>query len=502
VTGRPPALCRAPGLLVRAAAIASLLVVGVALASDQAGALSHGRAALDSGGTTTAPTSTPAGPPPLVDGHGLRVDSVSQINARLVAVTVSTAALPKPAHVRILLPAGYSSHPDQRYPVLYLFNGTNGTAADWTTYGDAEQTTAGLPLIVVMPSVGLDGDGGGWCTNWVNTSTSFGPAQWERYDIDQLVPWVDQNFRTIAGRDGRAIAGLSQGGFCAMSLAAQFPDLFVAASSYSGAPDIAYDLEAELGAAAIINFTEVFYDGVPPDSMFGNPLVDQVNWANHDPTTLAGNLLGMALYLYDGDGLPGPYDTSDPVDPEGSGIEAATYGDTLLFHDRLDALGIPSYWDAYGPGTHTWPYWARDLRQNIGAIMADFAHPPALPRQVFYTSANPRFSDFGWQVTMHRRAEEFATLAQADAGGFTLSGSGSGTVTTPALFTPGATYRLGLHGSRVDDTVTAVADAHGRLTVTVPLGPANPFQEYTAASLLAGGTAVYTTQVTIEPVVR
>ena len=62
---------------------------------------------------------------------------------------------------------GYTSHPHRRYGVLYLLHGTSGRAADWTTSGGAEQTTAGRPLIVVMPDIGLNGDGGGWCTNWV-----------------------------------------------------------------------------------------------------------------------------------------------------------------------------------------------------------------------------------------------------------------------------------------------------------------------------------------------
>jgi len=83
-------------------------------------------------------------------------------------VRVRTTALSGPADIRILLPSGYAAHPRERYPVLYLLHGTSGGAADWTTLGGAQRTTDGRPLIVVMPDIGLDHDGGGWCANWVD----------------------------------------------------------------------------------------------------------------------------------------------------------------------------------------------------------------------------------------------------------------------------------------------------------------------------------------------
>ena len=104
------------------------------------------------------------------DADGIHVVSVKQLDARLIALSVKTAALPGPANIRILLPASYASNPRRRYPVLYLLHGTSGGAADWTTVGDAEQTTAGRPLIVVMPDIALNYDGGGWCTNWPDGS--------------------------------------------------------------------------------------------------------------------------------------------------------------------------------------------------------------------------------------------------------------------------------------------------------------------------------------------
>ena len=224
-------------------------------------------------------------PASFVSSNGLQVTSVQRLDQRLYELTVTTSALPGPAKVRILLPAKYEDQAKRHYPVLYLFHGTSGGAADWTVKGEAEQTTEGLPLIVVMPDIALNDDGGGYCTNWVS-----GTYSWERFHIDQLIPWVDANLRTRPTRKGRAIAGLSQGGFCSLSYAARHPDLFQTALAYSGVPDIAYNASDKEGMTAIATATETGLDGEPPNSMFGSRADNEINWANHDPTTLANNL--------------------------------------------------------------------------------------------------------------------------------------------------------------------------------------------------------------------
>lgn len=434
--------------------------------------------------------------PRFSDGDGIHVLSVQRLDSRLDALTVSTPALPGPAAVRILLPTGYAEHPDQRYPVLYLLHGTSGGAADWTTDGDAEQITAGRPVIVVMPDIALNDDGGGWCTDWPD-----GAYSWETFHIDQLIPWVDANLRTIPTRAERAIAGLSQGGFCSMSYAARYPDLFGTALAYSGAPDIWYGAVPRAGAEAVINATEVGLDGVPPDTMFGSPLTDGINWAAHDPATLASNLRQTHLFLYAGDGLPGPDDSlsSIPTGVGAMGIEAIVGVDTAAFHQRLDGLGISSYYDAYGPGTHSWPYWQRDLSESIGPLMTDFANPAPDPSTFSYTSGDGSYSDYGWQVAVNGTERGFSTLSVSPSG-FRVRGNGTATVTTPASYTPGARYAVALSGDRVGRrTVTVTAAPAGTLTISVPLGPPNAEELYAVqADDPAAGTD--TTSATIAPV--
>ncbi len=464
--------------------------------------------AVAAGAMLLVPSGAAAAALKLSDGDGLHVVSEQQLDSRLLSARVSTPALEGPAsnpavhgpaNVRILLPSGYAGHPHRRYPVLYLLHGTNGGAGDWTEFGRAAQTTAGRALIVVMPDIALSDTGGGWCTNWVNGG-AYGAPEWETFHIDQLIPWIDRNLRTVAARGGRAIAGLSQGGFCSTSYPARHPDKFIVSLSFSGAPDIAYDTAARGPSTSIINFTETAYDHVPADSMFGPRTSNEINWATHDPATLASNLRGIDLILYTGNGHPGPFD-APPVSGFASGIETLVHEDTLAFHARLQALGIPSYFDDYGPGTHSFPYWAHDLEQSIGRVMADFSHPPRPPARVTYTIADARYSVFGWTVSMHRRAEEFSTLQNASARGFELSGSGSATVLSRRFYRPRAGYRVTLRGRRNHRSTIVVARRDGRLGIEVPLGPSNRFQQYTAAALIAG-TRVYQTTVTVAALPR
>ena len=429
--------------------------------------------------------------PGFHSGHGLQVRSVRWINPRLAAVVVRTAALPSPPSIYVLFPPGYTSHPGRRYPVLYLLHGTSGRASDWTIQGHAQSVIGSRQLITVMPDIALHGDGGGWCTNWPN-----GHERWELFHINQLIPWVDSNLRTIATRGERAIAGLSQGGFCSLSYAARHPDLFSVALGYSGAPDIYYDPQARAGALAVINATETGLDHVPPDTFFGNPTTNGINYAAHDPATLAENLRFTRMYMYWGNGKDGPFDK--PGSSGGAnGIEALIWADNNYFQARLNGLQLPAYFDDYGNGTHSWPYWERDLRWSIGRIMFDFTHPVHNPSQFTYTSADATYSVYGWRVSMRRRAREFSTL-RGTGPGFDLSGSGSATVLTPATYTPGRRYSIQMFGDRTSPrTLSARAGRAGRLAVRVPLGPSNPYQEDTAQAQKQG-TTVYTTTVTIS----
>jgi S-formylglutathione hydrolase FrmB len=309
----------------------------VAVAAIAAGC---GGAAKDHAGVTTAGAQRAADPP--AGARAITVVGRQRLGGRLEEWTLKTPALADPTRVRVLLPAGYGADASRRYPVLYLLHGADSDYRSWTRYGDAQTITAHAPMIVVMPDGGTDG----WYTDWYAGSRPVQP-RWETYHVGELVPWIDATYRTIAARRGRAVAGLSMGGYGALSYAARHPGTFAAAASFSGA--------LEVGSAAA----------------WGERSANEARWRAHLPIAIAARLRSLALVeLRTGDGQPGPLDPRGTKPGCGAcSLERYLHAGNVRLHTRLRALGIRHVWDDYGPGTHAWPYWRRDLRETLPDLM-------------------------------------------------------------------------------------------------------------------------------------
>lgn len=446
-----------PRRRVRSSAALAALTAALSAVSPVAVMADHSSAA-------TAPGSDSgwSSPKDVIPQPDLHAASTEHIDSRLLEFTFTTDNLPATSSVRVLLPAGYRQHPRRRYPVLYLLDGCCNDAPqarDWTTpstKGKAEKITAGIPLITVMPDAGK----AGFYTDWVLPGAQ-GQPRWESYVIGQLIPWVEARFRTRAFRQGRAIAGLSMGGFGAMSLAARHPDMFISASSFSGIVDSNVNPE----------FDETLFvmDGGSPDSVFGDRQAQQILWRAHNPADLARNLQGLSLSLYTGNGA-GDGESRDAIEPT---VEEQT----LSLHSALARARIPHLLNDYGPGTHSWPYWNRDLRWVLPRVMRSFGGRSD-PQSFTYTSAEPTFEDFGYVVRMKREVREFATLSKVTAAGFTLTGSGSGQVSTAPRYQPRQTYTVELVGRSGTATKRVTASRRGRLTFDVPLCASSTQDQY------------------------
>jgi S-formylglutathione hydrolase FrmB len=434
---------------------------------------------------------------------GLTFVSQTQLDARLYQLTFYSSALVGPTNpvfgtspngettVRVLLPSGYQNS-NKQYPVLYLFHGGLGSYADWTTAGEgnAEAATAGLPMIVVMPDAGI----AGLCTNWYNDG-AYGTPEWSTYHIDQLVPWIDANYRTIQSRSARATAGLSMGGGCAVSYAARYPDLFGATAAFSGAVD--YNNPTGLEALAPI-----------APFIAGAYATNQVNWRAFNALDLAANLDNTDVSLFIGNGQPGG-PNGNSADP----TEMFIYQENVALDQRLTQLNIPHYFDNYGPGNHSWYYWDRDFVQWLPHLMGYFAlngdfgftHQGGWtgafgfnsnPSSFVYASVGSSYDQYGWSVGVNRPAEEFSALQVNGAGLFgfpgvlSLVGSGTATVVTPPDFQPGRSYEVFSYGSATGASIESViASNSGQLTLTLALGPGNPYQQYSPQADQYGLTA-------------
>ncbi len=418
---------------------------------------------------------------PLQGAKAIHLVSDQQLDPRLHELTLDTPALSGPTGVRVLLPQGYDSHPNRRYPVLYLLHGAIDDFRSWTDKGDAEEITAGSDLIVVMPD---SGPTLGY-VDWFNGG-NFGPPAWETYHVDELIPWIDRRYRTVATREGRAIAGLSMGGGGAMHYAARHPDLFVYAAGYSPAVNLRDP------ALIAVNQAYVGADGTPSPA-YGPYATEEVRWRGENPLDLAANLGGMRLALRTGNGMPGGEfgGTGDP-------IEESVHRMAVDMDARLTQLHIAHIFEDYGNGSHAWPYWQKDLRTELPLLMATFADPPPPPMHFSYASIVDRYEDYGWRVRVDRLATEFSRLRVRNAGRFALSGSGEAIVHTPPTLESGDSYLVRLHGPNDHERLTLRADRDGSLRIPLVLGPPNPDQEYTTAAQVTG-THVFTTRVRIKP---
>jgi S-formylglutathione hydrolase FrmB len=261
------------------------------------------------------------------------------------------------SHVRILLPEGYGSS-RARYPVLFLLHGAGNTYRGWTENTDIVGFSRRYRVIIVMPDGGHDSEAG-WYSDWRD-----GSRQWETFHTKVLVHYIDQHFRTN-GPGHRAVAGLSMGGFGAMSYAARHKGLFRAAASFSGAVDTMY-LAPGSGLVFVAAHDRV---GTPDDRVWGNQTTEMETWRAHNPTDRAADLKGKWLFVATGTGTPGGPAGDDPGNPGGYGIEHGVFHMNMSFARALDGSGVAFTRDFYTGGYHGWPYWQRELHLALPQLV-------------------------------------------------------------------------------------------------------------------------------------
>lgn len=222
------------------------------------------------------------------------------------------------------------------FPVFYLLHGITDDHTIWHRRSRIEHYVADLPLIVVMP----DGFRGFYTNNHRR-----GPA-YANYIARDLIAQIDRTFPTIRSRAGRAIGGLSMGGYGALRLSLGFPDTFCSANSHSGCLYVGQ---------------RPFSIPVPelPDIFGKNP-----RDTDHDLLHLAGKLLQSKS--------PRPEILLD------CGRDDFYFPDNQDFHAALDRLGLPHTYREH-PGGHTWDYWDRHIRDALKFHARNLGIHPTTP---------------------------------------------------------------------------------------------------------------------------
>lgn len=148
---------------------------------------------------------------------------------RFFTEVYSSATLNKELSYRIYLPEGYERS-DQRYPVVYLLHDERGSSLQFEEDGLANRLDQWIEdgkmqkMIVVMPDTGSDS----WFINRPN-------APWEDIIVNDLIPNIDNNYRTIPSPKYRGISGISMGGYGAFMLGLKHPEQFRSIASHMGA---------------------------------------------------------------------------------------------------------------------------------------------------------------------------------------------------------------------------------------------------------------------------
>jgi enterochelin esterase family protein len=157
-----------------------------------------------------------------------------------------SAVLGRTERMLIYLPPGYQKS-SARFPVLYLVHGNGDVPESWTNAGNANLILDNLiadksarPMIVVMPA---------------GHAAPYGPAGrgqnntelFDQYLVKDLIPFVESQYRVSAGKQNRALAGLSMGGGLTINVGFSHLDLFSALGIFS--PAIPRDFETKYKAA-------------------------------------------------------------------------------------------------------------------------------------------------------------------------------------------------------------------------------------------------------------
>jgi putative tributyrin esterase len=142
-------------------------------------------------------------------------------------VVFQSASLGRAMRYRVILPSFIA--PGTKLSAVYLLHGGGGTFRDWSNYSDVAEF-AESRLILIMPQ--------GDYSYYVNSVKRPGD-RYEDYIVRDLLSDAEVKFPIAIGRDNRAIAGVSMGGFGAIEIALRHPDLFAFAGGLSPAIDVA-----------------------------------------------------------------------------------------------------------------------------------------------------------------------------------------------------------------------------------------------------------------------
>jgi len=207
------------------------------------------------------------------------------------------------------------------WSVFYLLHGLSDDHTIWMRRTSIERYVAGLPMVVVMP------DGGrGWYTNAIEG------LAYEDDLLKDIVGMIDRTFPVKAERSGRAIGGLSMGGYGAVKLGLKHPEIFTSVNSHSGA--VLAQRSPRLIKEENPEFERIF--GKTPSGGAEDPaaIVERVDH---------GRIPALRIDC---------------------GTEDRLLEQNRTFHRQLESLHVPHEYQEF-PGGHDWAYWDKHVQEAV-----------------------------------------------------------------------------------------------------------------------------------------
>jgi S-formylglutathione hydrolase FrmB len=219
----------------------------------------------------------------------------SRAFAQIDCSSLDSRILKRPVRYCVQLPAHYADAKDShgqlaRYPVLYFLHGLGDNeqtlfkTGGWTLIEDLRERQKVGNFLIVAPE--------GRTSFYINSAD--GKDRYSDFFLQEFMPFIEKKYRVRPGRAGRAIGGISMGGFGALRMAFAYPQLFASVSAQS--PALILDSPQNINAAA--------RSGSPVvralTGVFGNP-IDVAHWQANNPLILAKKnrerLRGLAIYF-------------------------------------------------------------------------------------------------------------------------------------------------------------------------------------------------------------
>ncbi len=257
----------------------------------------------------------------------------AQATGRAECVSLPSKILERAVPYCILLPPSYDAEKTRRYPILYLLHGL-GDNEEFLVHSGGMNLVEDLweqhqlgEMLIVTPAGGV--------SFYINSHD--GKRRYEDFFLQEFMPGVEKRYRAKTGRGSRGIAGISMGGYGALHIAFQHPQLFVAVGAHSAAlieklPNITPENSRQMSQLRVLG------------PAFGSPF-DSAFWNQNDPVRIgrAANLTSLKIYFDCGS-----------EDDYGFDLGAET------LDKMLTSRHIAHEFHLY-PGGHDWIYFAAHL---------------------------------------------------------------------------------------------------------------------------------------------